>query len=301
MVKRKRPSGEGAVRLAHIREWSPEEYHGDPCASGPSLSSSIAHTLVTRSPRHAWLEHPKLGARERKPTRAMDEGSILHRLILGKGAQFEIVNAPDFRQGWAREMRDEIRANGKVPLLTHDFERLRHIAERVRKRCEEEGFALAGESEVCVEFQEKGEHGPVSCRCMFDHMRRDVHAIFDLKKVATARPIDLERRIVENGLDIQEAAYRSAYEKLFPEAEGRTDFAFIFAETESEPYEVVTARLDGAFREIGRQRWMRAVLAWERLLACGQWPWPGYVDGAVVLNPPQWVIAQELGNDYATR
>lgn len=281
---------------ARILSCTPAQYLSDPCER-PSLSSSIAHTLVTRSPRHAWLEHPRLGAQARKATPAMDEGSILGKLVLGKGAEFEIVNAPDYRQGWARTVRDEIREAGKLPLLMHDFERMRKIADRIRKRCEEEGFPLDGESEVPVEFEEEGEHGPVLCRSMFDHMRRKVHVLCDLKKVATARPSDLERRIVEYGYDIQDAAYRRAYEKLYPSAAGRTDFIFIFCEIE-EPYEVVTARLDPAFREIGKQRWLRAVRAWERVLASGEWPWPGYADGAVLLTPPTWVLTQELGTGY---
>ena len=35
------------------------EYHADP-APEPSLSRSLAHTLLTRSPRHAWQAHPRL-------------------------------------------------------------------------------------------------------------------------------------------------------------------------------------------------------------------------------------------------
>jgi len=282
---------------ARLLNCTPAAYLEDPCDS-PSLSSSIAHTLVTRSARHAWLEHPRLGAMKRKATAAMDEGTILHRLILGKGGEFEIINAPDFRQGWARTVRDEIREAGKIPLLMADFDRLRKVADLVRRRCNDEGFPFDGQSEVAVEFTEEHESGPVLCRCMFDHMRRDVHALYDLKKVATARPKDLERTLVERGLDIQAAAYRRAYEKLELDAAGRTDFVLIFCETEEEPYEVVPARLDGAFREIGAQRWARAVDLWARMLACGEWPWPGYTDGAVTLNPPGWVIAQELGNDF---
>lgn len=284
---------------ARLLKVSPSEYLADSASECPTLSSSIAHTLVTRSARHAWLEHPRLGGKKGKSTAAMDEGSILHRLILGKGAEFELVNAPDYRSGWAREIRDEIRAQGRIPILTQDFERLGFIADRVRKRCDEEGFGLDGESELPIEFHEKGENGPVLCRAMIDHVRRKVPVLLDLKKVATAHPQDLERRIVDYGYDIQAAAYSSAYEKLYPQVAGRSDFVFLFCETDEEPFEVVPARLDPAFREIGRQRWLRAVQMWEQLLASGSWPWPGYSDGAVTLIPPNWVLQRELGNEWA--
>ena len=36
------------------------QYHADPCEP-LSLSSSTAWTLLNKSPKHAWSEHPKLG------------------------------------------------------------------------------------------------------------------------------------------------------------------------------------------------------------------------------------------------
>ncbi len=82
---------------ANILNVTEAAYHADPC-DRPSLSHSIAHTLVSESPRHAWIEHPRLGGnRERVSTRAMDDGAILHRLLLGEGAGFEMVMADDWR------------------------------------------------------------------------------------------------------------------------------------------------------------------------------------------------------------
>jgi hypothetical protein len=85
----------------------PQDYHADPCVS-PSLSQSIAHTLVTLSPRHAWLEHPRLGGQKRKATKAMDEGSILHRLLLGEGVDVGVIHEDDYKTKAARELRDQI-------------------------------------------------------------------------------------------------------------------------------------------------------------------------------------------------
>jgi len=281
---------------ARVLEVAPDEYRDDPCAS-PSLSHSIAHALVTLSPRHAWLEHPRLGgAQRRQSTAAMDEGSILHRLVLGKGAQFELVNAPDYRQGWARELRDEIRAAGRVPILTREFEALSRLADHIRRRCAQEGFELAGRAELAIEFTQDGERAPVLCRAMLDLVRAD-HVLLDLKRVANANPRELGRKIYDMGYDIQAAAYSAAYEQLEPEALGRSDFVFLFCEAEA-PHEVVPVRLDGALREIGARRWARAVRAWERLLTDGSFPWPGYSDGALTVSAPAWALAEELGSDY---
>jgi hypothetical protein len=63
------------------------EYLRDP-APEPSLSAGIGWTLLTRTPRHAWADHPRLGAMsESKQSKEMDLGTVAHRLLLGKGGE----------------------------------------------------------------------------------------------------------------------------------------------------------------------------------------------------------------------
>lgn len=274
------------------------EYHADPCAR-PSLSHSIAHTLLSLSPAHAWLEHPRLGGGvERETTDAMDEGAVLHRLLLGAGADFEVVHAGDWRTKAAREQRDEISAAGRIAMLEDDFARLMAAAERIARNAKAQGFELGlpgSRSELAVEFIERVDGHEVLCRCRLDQVRAD-HVIYDLKRVRSAHPRDLARLIVSSGYDLQRAAYTRALEQLEPEALGRSDFVFLFCEVEP-PYLVTPARLDGALRAVGEQRWERAVRLWHRCLSEGTWPWPGYSEGAVTLEAPGWVLSQELGED----
>jgi hypothetical protein len=68
---------------------TPEEYHKD--LDGPTLSQSTAHTLIARSPYHAWLYHPRLGGKQREATKEMDLGAIVHELLLGKGRGFAVA------------------------------------------------------------------------------------------------------------------------------------------------------------------------------------------------------------------
>lgn len=284
-----------AARILDVTE---AQYHADPCAS-PSLTQSVAHTLITESPRHAWLQHPRLGGNaERVSTKAMDEGAILHKLLLGAGAQFEMVIADDWRTKLAKEAREIIIADGKIPILAHNFEKLKKAAERIYKNASDQGFPFGGRSELAIEFTDYVDQwkreGEVLCRCRLDQVRAD-HVIYDVKKVRSANPRDIARSIVEYGYDLQKTAYTRAYEQLMPEALGRSDFVFLFCETEP-PYEVVAARLDGYHEEIGKRRWERALKLWNQLLTEGSFPWPGYADGAITLMPPQYVIAQELGD-----
>jgi hypothetical protein len=283
------------ARILNVTE---DAYHADPCVS-PSLSHSIAHTLISESPRHAWLEHPRLGGTKRKSTRVMDEGAILHRLLLDEGAEFDVISADSFRTKDAKAEREESIKAGRIPLLIKDFELLLNASNAIRRNAANQGFPIGlpgAQSEMSIEFTEKVGEEDVLCRCRIDQARAD-HILYDVKKVRSANPKNIERLIVENAMDLQHVVYTRAYEQLIPEALGRADFVFLFCETEP-PYEVVPGRLDGAFREIGNRRWMKAVRLWRQLLLDGSWPWPGYADGAVTLMAPAWTISQELGEQW---
>ncbi|GBR70939.1 hypothetical protein [Gluconobacter kanchanaburiensis] len=79
-------------------------YHSDPCLE-PSLSNSIARVLLDQSPMHAHYAHPRLNLK-REPfevTAAMDFGTALHKLLLGKGAAIVEVKADAYRSAAAKE------------------------------------------------------------------------------------------------------------------------------------------------------------------------------------------------------
>src|SRR5579872_393955 len=174
--------------LAKILNVTEAAYHADPCVR-PSLSSSIAHTLVTQSPRHAWLEHPRLGGSKEgvlKRTKTMDEGAILHKLLLGAGAQFEMVVADDWRTNAAKEARAAIEAGGKIAILGKNFEKLKTAADRIFQNAKDQGFPLIGQPEVAIEFvdyadQVKRER-EILCRCRIDLIGAN-HVLYDVKKV----------------------------------------------------------------------------------------------------------------------
>lgn len=280
---------------ARIMPVTAEEYTADPCRV-PSLNASTAHALVRRgsSPLHAWTHHPRLGARANGSTRPMHDGQVIHRLLLGAGRDFELIEAPDYRTGLARERRDAAIAAGKIPILAHDYAAKYAAARALRKRCSELGFEFDGQSEVAIEWEECAYGDPpVLCRSMLDHIRSGARLI-DLKKAETADPRQIERTLIDYGLDIQWAAYTRAYGMLEPDSIGRVDFTFLFVEIEP-PYCVTPARLDGHLREHGLARWERAVLKWRECLASGEWP--DYSEGQVVtLSAPAWALAAELGS-----
>jgi hypothetical protein len=258
----------------------------------PSLSQSAAHTLVSKSPRHAWLEHPRLGGKRRKATRSMDRGSIVGAILLGTADEV-LCRVPEFRNyktDAARAARDKATSEGLVPVLDHEFGELHDAALHVRKRMTELGIVLSGESEVAIEWTESSTAGDVVCRGRLDHLIESEGVIYDLKSIVSAHPDKCQKHMDDYGYDIQWAAYTSAVTKLHPELLGRTRMGFVFFEIEP-PYEVTPIRPDGTLRELGALRWERAVNTWARCLRDDRWP--GYATDWIDMSARPWVLANE--------
>lgn len=289
---------------ARILDCTAEEYHKDPCAT-PSLSSSTAHVIVSQSPLHAWTRHPKYGLSEGDDesleaedddTKAKSNGTLVHRLLLGKGADLVVIEADSFRTKAAREERDEAKAAGKIPVIARYLDELNSVVSILRARCAELGYEFNGESEIPVEWYERGLEGPVLCRSMIDHAYVDTGVSYDVKTIRSANPEHIARTFVEHGYHIQDRAYTRAQEELRPHLKGRIDLTFLFMEIQP-PYAVVPVIPDGAIAEIGKQHWQRAVCLWERCLAKNEWP--SYCNSRLTIEAPHWVVNKHLGEGWA--
>src|SRR5689334_7736250 len=114
---------------ATLLDISPDEYH-----SRPGLSASIATTLIARSPLHAYTAHPCFGGKGKVATKEMDRGAVVHRLSLGRGKDFAIIDVDDWRTKDARQQRDDARAQGLVPIKRGDFQAALEIAQQVSEQ-----------------------------------------------------------------------------------------------------------------------------------------------------------------------
>lgn len=263
-----------AIPTVGLVAMPPEQYHADPCAA-PSLSSSIAHLLVAKSPAHAWLAHPKLGAQPVESTAAMDEGTLLHELILRPSEaqqRLVVVTADNWRTKAAQEQRDTARAEGKLALLERDLMAALQASVEILRRFRDLGVVLSGASEVAAFWQERASDGTVvQCRGMFDHVLRTEGVIYDLKKSRTAHPKAIRKHVEGYGYHIQATAYRRALEQIEPGHAGRVQFRWLFVEATA-PYGVTVAEPAGSMRALGDACWSQAVDTWAQCLATGEWP-----------------------------
>lgn len=264
---------------ARLLDITPDEYH-----QLDHLSSSLAKTVIAQSPLHAKAAIGK------KPTKLMDRGSIIHRLVLGKGADYVVVTAKDWKTKSAQEQRDAARAKNLVPVLHDDLEDFNTAAEKIRIGLADRGIMLDGVSEQAVEWDEPSPFGPVRCRAMFDHVWLDTGRILDLKVTEDASPGRIEKSAENMRYGVQSAAYTRAMTALRPELAGRVKFLFAFCEPD-EPHAMNLTEPDGMFRELGEQRWLRAVRTWGECIKNDTWP--AYGNAINHLTAPGWALAQE--------
>lgn len=277
-------------RIAGIRD---ETYHADALGfAEPSLSASIATKLVSRSPYHAWLAHPRLGGKPSTPTEQMERGTLLHALVFGTPPPVVVVDAADFKGKAAQAERDAARAEGKIPLVTAKWAEIQAQADRICEGLLRKGILLGGgASEEVFLWEEDSAFGPVLCRGRLDHhfLPVDVALVYDLKTTENANPDDCARSLYNYGYDVQWAAYTSAVRALRPDLADQVEMRFLFAEVETGV--VVQIAPDIKFQDLGMRRWRRAVETWARCLY--QDEWPDYGSQVIEVTAPAWALSRE--------
>lgn len=264
-------------------------------AQGPRLSASLAHLMLSKSPRHAWAAHPLLGGTlVEEPSEEQRRGTLLHKLLLGEGQNLRVVDAADWRTKAAREEREAAGEAGEQAVLLPAWERANETAAELRGAILDLGFAL-GEEGHFTEQVAYWQESEVKCRARID-LRSKLHPgmIADLKIVRSANPATFGRAMLAFGLDVQHATYTSAVEHLIPELAGRVRMEFLLCEP-FPPYAVCRVRPAGSMRSLGASKWARAVKLWGECMASGKWP--GYAVAEV--EAPTWALTEDLSATIA--
>ena len=268
-------------------------YHADPCEA-PSLSSGIARTLLTRSTLHAWHNHPRLNPdHAQTSSKAADAGTVLHKLLLGVGADLVPINAADWRTKAAQDARDEARAHGATPVLVGDLADLHSAAGTIRQRLHstDDGRLLfePGQPEATLVWRE----GPVWCRARCDYLLDDpTLPILDLKTTGmSANPEDWQRALIRDYC-IQDAFYRRGLAKL---RRSTPPMRFIVAEQDP-PHGVSVVCADPSLAARAEHCVERAIGMWAQCLATGQWP--GYPTQTAHVAAPAWLLARMEDEAY---
>jgi hypothetical protein len=273
-----------------IHQMTADTYHQDPCPA-PSLSSSIARTLLGYSPLHAFTEHPRLSPTlEREEKEIFDLGSAAHSYLLEGETGFVIVDAKDWRTKDAQSQRDAARLEGKIPLLAKHWEDIQAMAEAARRQLgEHEATPIpfaGGKPEQTLIWRE----GEIWCRARLDWLHDDHSAIDDLKTTsASANPDAWSRLLFNSGYDVQAAFYLRGLRAISGGGARGTAFRFICQEN-FKPFALSVIGLAPDALELADRKVKRAIALWSACLETGRWP--GYPTQVCYAELPPWEEAR---------
>lgn len=266
---------------------SSDDYLADPVEDG-SLSSTGARMLLPPSCpalyRHAQ-DHPK------EPKRHYDIGTAAHLLVLGVGPELIEVEHDSWRTNASKDAAEAARADGAVPLLTKDYERVHAMAAALR---EHEGAARllaagTGLPEQTLVWRDPATE--VWCRARPDWLPHWLTAdhrqiVFDYKTAAAADVESFEKAIATYGYHQQADWYLDGLVHTGLAAD-RAHTAFVFIVQEKEPpylpniFEIDIAALQ---RGAAQNHYARAIYA-----ACtAANRWPGYADDIQLAALPRY-------------
>lgn len=273
-----------------------EDYFADPCPA-PSLSNSGIGILLNKSPQHFAVQHPRLngGVDVCKATTAMHRGSVVHRLALGAGKDYVVLDFDDFRTKNAKDAREDAERWGKVPILAHKFEEAQEQAKVVRSHLDDIFLGEQFLPEVVIAWTIETKHGLIWCRGMIDAWCPSLMLAVDLKSTTDASPAAATRRMVNGGYDTQNAWYTAGLGHVIGEP-GKVRFATLFGENDP-PFASHAVTIDEAWRSSSWDLCEEAAEIFAGCLKAKQWP--GYPRDPQRLSPPDWLISQRMYRGFA--
>ena len=262
-----------------------DEYHAGKHDTAPALSSSIAKVLLSRSPRHAWLEHPRLNPDYMPEERAtFDTGTAAHALLLEGVDRMAVLDYPDWRTNAAKAARDEARELGRIPVLAHQYANIQAMAEVAVKAISENadlGYTLDdGKPEQSLFWRED----ETECKARFDWVSNDCKLIIDYKTTEINSPDAWMRSIPAQGYDLQAAWYLRALQKY---SEMPANFVFLVQETNA-PFACYFVGMSPTDLEIGHQKVEAALRIWGECMREGVWP--DYPRRIMYPEPTAWAL-----------
>jgi hypothetical protein len=284
-------------------------YHEDPLPT-PSLSNHFLATLHEKSPRHAWIGHPRLNPawRRRPSTDGQDFGSAAHAAVLGAG-RVKIIEAKNYLSDFAKTARKQAYLNGEVPVLKPRWELIQEMRRVLLAKLSSLESTIPnvfderwqGRPEVMAAWQEDG----LWCRALADYWIKPQPEfrfapdglIVDYKTTAeSAMGEDWPRTLYGMNGDYQPVWYRHGFNMAMRQGDPDTPrpnlprFIYIVQEN-VEPFASEFFELSAVADEHARGK---MVDAFWRAAACFKLgEWPDYPARLNKIEPPQWLLQRE--------
>ncbi|HET6916634.1 MAG TPA: PD-(D/E)XK nuclease-like domain-containing protein [Acidimicrobiales bacterium] len=255
--------------------------------------SQMKHLIPPSTPAHfkAALDAPE----EHK--RHFDLGKVVHTLTLGDGEEYVVVqaltrskepyDATSYDLVSAQRHRDEIYAEGKVPILRHELEAAQAMADSVKRHPIAKALLSNGRPEVSLFWIDPATG--VKCRARPDWLPNKVDGrrtiVPDLKSAVSAAPTEFAKAAANFGYYGQHQHYLDGIQAL----DLGNDPAFLFIVAEKAKPHLVSV---DHFADPDDLRLARVVVDHCRRLyaeCVATDSWPGYGDGINTISLPKWL------------
>lgn len=281
-----------------------KDYHAD-LVDPISLNSTVAKKLIAFSAAHAHAEHPKLGRMEDgeeeggdpKSTKSKERGTLIHRLVIGRGNEIEVLPFENFRKDIAKAQRDIAKLKGKISTLPHLLEEAQQAATSARHQLDAMGYHSAyrdGMKEVVIVWKEED----VWCRAMIDELLIDENSktaiIRDLKTTKCSHPKACTKQIENMGYDLSMAMYMRGLASVRPDLAGRIVGRWDFLEWEK-PYALTPVEIDAEWMMASEARCETAIAKWRECVAKNRWPY--YVNHLTKLSANPWHLVSAFTDE----
>lgn len=258
-----------AITEAGVYDLTDAEYFAH-----PGLSHSDCTLLMECPARYRWYKDGN--GRPYKPE--FEFGHVVHELVLGAGGGIEVIDAADWRTKAAKEARDAALADGRAPVLTHEFAEAKACAAAVRSH------PLAAKLLDHLDHAEVAavwDDGDVPRKAKLDGIAGRFGV--DLKTSQDASTAAFGRSAGKYAYASQQAYYEDALRDAF----GIDDPKFVFVVVEKyPPYLTNVIELDAYDVELGARRNRAAIDLYRRCRDTNTWP--AYGDGLNVAQLPRW-------------
>ncbi len=288
----------------------------------PAVSAGLILRLLDECPKAAWHEswlNPRRAADE---SDAADIGTIAHSILLeGNSGNVAVIDPADhpaertgaIPDGWTnksiRQARDNARADGRIPILVGDMDRVQAMVEAARdyidslRETEPAVWACmaarGGDSELTITWKHSGAGFSTDCRARPDRISTDRSIVVHVK--TTERSAEPDRwgrtHLIGLGEYVRAAFYREA---IVRECGGvQSEHVFLVIE-QHPPYLCSLVGVDPHGYALGRDKVMTGLELWARCAAVQKWP--GYPNRACYPTIPPWIDAhweeRQMGNAY---
>lgn len=258
-----------------------EQYHADKTSIS---SSGLRALLAPGCPAQFKYDRDN----PRPPKREFDLGHAAHKLVLGEGPEFRIIDFPDYKKTAAQNQRDEAYALGLVPLLPKEHDQVQAMADAIRRHPIAGPLFTPGTGRAELSIFWTDRETGVRCRIRPDWLKElpGLALAVDYKTCRDASPDAVSRAIRDHSYHQQDAFYTDGIWAALDPQDVR--FVFVF-QSKQAPYLITVRELAQQDRDIGRARNERALRLYADCERTGIWPdWTGPVTEIPTISMPSY-------------